>query len=92
MLYIPLEKTRNEDHIMRLLILAAAASLAITSTAMAANGKEARHHHYRDANASVPDGSIPADTLSPHEAHLVNLRDSGYNPAGDFTAVGNVKN
>jgi hypothetical protein len=77
---------------MRLLILAAAATLAITSTAMAANVKAAHHHHYRDTNASVAEGSVPADTLSPHEAHLENLHDSGYNPAGDFTPAGNVKN
>ncbi len=81
---------------MRLLILAAAATLAITSTAMAedsagTNVKGARHHHYRDANASVPEGSAPADVLSAHDAHIQNLRDSGYNPASDRDAAGNVR-
>jgi hypothetical protein len=81
---------------MRLLILAAAATLAITGTAMAENsagtgGKVARHHHYRDANASVPEGSSPADVLSAHDSHIENLRDSGYNPASDRDAAGNVR-
>ncbi len=82
---------------MRLLILAAAATLAITGSAMAdesvgTNAKGARHHHYRDANASAPEDSVPADSLSPHDAHIRNLRDSGYNPARDFNAAGNVQN
>jgi hypothetical protein len=81
---------------MRLLILAAAATLAITGTAMADNSvgsnvKGARHHHYRDANASVPEGSAPADVLSAHDSHLENLRDSGYNPSNDRDAAGNVR-
>ena len=86
---------------MRLLILAAAATLVITGTAMAdesvgTNVKGAHHHHYRDANASVPnayvpDGSAPADTLSAHETHIKNLHDSGYNPASDFNSAGNVQ-
>ena len=84
---------------MRLLILAATATFLITGAAMAdeSDGTSARHHHhYRDANASVPnayvpDGSAPADTLSAHEAHIKNLHDSGYNPAGDFNAAGNVQ-
>jgi hypothetical protein len=95
--YAELSKTRNnEDHIMRLVILAAAATLVITGTAMAedsvvTNVKGAQHHHYRDANASVAEGSAPADTLSAHDAHVKNLRDSGYNPAGDRDAFGNMK-
>jgi hypothetical protein len=79
---------------MRLLILAAAATLVITGTAMAdesvgTNVKGA--HHYRDANASVAKDSAAADTLSAHEAHIKNLHDSGYNPASDFNSAGNVQ-
>ena len=80
---------------MRLLVLAAAVTLVITGTAMAdesvgTNAKGAHHHHYRDANASVGENSTPADTMSAHEAHIKNLHDSGYNPASDFNAAGNV--
>ena len=84
---------------MRLLILAAAATLVITGTAMAqeslgTNAKGAHHyhhhHHFRDANASVADGAAPIDTLSAHDLHMENLRDSGYNPASDFNPAGNV--
>ena len=82
---------------MRLLILAAAATLVITGTAMAA-----QHRHYnasvraanasvRAANASVAEGSAPADTLGAHELYIRNLRDSGYNPAANFDAAGNMK-
>jgi hypothetical protein len=77
----------------RLLILAAAATLVITGTAMAAQQHHHHHHHYRDASASVGEGSAPADnTLGAHAAHIKNLHDSGYNPAGDFDAAGNIKN
>jgi hypothetical protein len=81
---------------MRLLILAAAATLVITGAAMAdesvrTNVKGAQHHHYRDASASVAEGSAPADTLSAHDTHIKNLHDSGYNPAGDLDAAGNIK-
>ncbi len=79
---------------MRLLILAAATTLVITSgTAMAveSHAKGAKHHHYHDATAAVPAGSAPADILSAHEAHIKNLGDSGYNPSGDLDAHGNVK-
>lgn len=80
---------------MRLLILAAAATLVLTGAAAADesvhNFKGARHHHTSDANASVPEGSAPADTLSAHDAHMKNLHDAGYNPAGDLDAAGNVK-
>jgi hypothetical protein len=72
---------------MRLLILAAAITLALTGTVTA---KETKHHHFRDANASIAAGSAPADTLSAHDAHNMNLRDSGYNPAGDRDATGNT--
>jgi hypothetical protein len=88
--------------IMRLLILAAAASLVITGAAMAdepgTDVKAAHHHHHnnRDANASaanapVAEGSIPADTLSNHDAHMKNLHDSGYNPSGDVDGAGNTR-
>lgn len=73
---------------MRLLILAAAATLVLTGTVSA---KETKHHHYRDANASVAEGSAPADTLSAHDTHILNLRDSGYNPAGDRDGAGNIR-
>jgi hypothetical protein len=81
---------------MRLLILAAAATLVLTGTAMAdesapTSAKGAKHHHYREANASAPEGSAPADTLSAHDARLKNLHDSGYNPAGDRDAAGNIR-
>jgi hypothetical protein len=95
-LYVQLSKTRNKDLAMRLLILAAAATLVITGTAMAdesvgTNAKGAHHHHYRDANASVADDSVPADTLSAHDLHVKNLHDSGYNAASDVNAAGNIK-
>jgi hypothetical protein len=81
---------------MRRLILAAAATLVITGSAMAGESvgthvKGAHHHHhYRDANASVAGDSSAADALSAHQAHIKNLHDSGYNPASDFNSVGNV--
>jgi hypothetical protein len=49
-----------------------------------------QHRHYRDANASIAEGSAPADTPA-HRVYTKNLRDSGYNPAGDFNAGGNMK-
>ena len=76
--------------------MAAAATLVITGTAMAeesvgTNAKGAHHHHhFRDANASVAEGVAPIDTLSTHDLHTKNLHDSGYNPANDFNAAGNV--
>jgi hypothetical protein len=88
-------KTRNKEYIMRLLILTAAATLLITGTAMADNPRH-HHHHYRESNASAPaayepDGSAPADTLSAHDTYIRNLRESGYNPASDRDAAGNVR-
>jgi hypothetical protein len=65
---------------MRLLILAAAATLFITGTAMAA---QHHHHQHHAANAPVAAGSVPADTLSAHDLYIKNLHDSGYNPAAD---------
>jgi hypothetical protein len=82
---------------MRVLILAAAATLVLTGAAMADDSVQNpvkgshHHHHYRDANASVPTDAAPADVLSAHESHLKNLRDSGYNPASDFTSAGVIK-
>jgi hypothetical protein len=79
-------KNKKEDHIMRLLILAAAATFVTGGTAMAAQ------HHYRAANASVAEVSAaPADTLSAHDAYIKNLHDSGYNPAGDHDSAGNIR-
>jgi hypothetical protein len=95
-----------EDRIMRLLILAAAATLVITGTAMAAqsdqtNVKGARHHNYRNANASIakssapvsadPVSSAPTGTLGAHDMHMKNLRESGHNPASDVDANGYFK-
>jgi hypothetical protein len=81
---------------MRLLVLAAAATLALGATAMADDSmptsvKGAKHHHYREANASVVEGAAPADTLNAHDARVRNLRDSGYNPAGDRDGAGNIR-
>jgi hypothetical protein len=81
---------------MRLLILAAAATLVLTGAAMAdesaqTSAKVAKHHHYREANALVAEGSAPADTLSAHDARVKNLHDSGYNPASDHDAAGNIR-
>ena len=77
---------------MRLLALAAAATLVFTGTAMANESvRTHHHHHYSDANASVAEGAAPADTLSAHDEHMKNLRDSGYNPANDHDAAGNIK-
>jgi hypothetical protein len=86
---------------MRLLILAAAATLAITGAARAdepapTDGKVVHHrHHNREANASigapVAEGAIPADTLSNHDAYMKNLHDSGYNPTGDRDSSGNTR-
>ena len=76
---------------MRLLALTAAATLVIAGAATAGASARTKHHHYHDANASVAEDAIPADTLSAHDAHLKNLHDSGYNPRNDFDASGNVK-
>ena len=74
---------------MRLLILAATATLVLTS---AVTAKETKHHQFRDANASIAEGSAAsADSLSAHDAYIMNLRDSGYNPSGDRDAVGNLR-
>jgi hypothetical protein len=94
--YVQLQKQKTRKTIMRLLILAAAATLAFAGTAMAQESvptgvKGAKHHHYREANASVAEDTAPADTLNAHDAHLRNLRDSGYNPSGDRDGAGNIR-
>jgi hypothetical protein len=76
---------------MRLVILAAAATLALTGAAMA---RESVHHHamhYPNASAPVVEGSAPADSVGAHDAYMKNLHDSGYNPHGDLDAYGNVR-
>ena len=57
--------------------------------AAASTAYNTQHHHYRDANASIGEGSAPADTIA-HQTYMKNLRDSGYNPASDFDAAGNM--
>jgi hypothetical protein len=77
---------------MRLLILAAAATLALTGAASANDSvKHTKKAHFQDANASVPVDAAPADTMSAHDSYMKNLRDSGCNPAGDRDAAGNVR-
>ena len=78
---------------MRLLVLATAATFALTATAMATEStKRGKKVHYRDANASVADaGAAPADTLSAHDLYIMNLRDSGYNASRDRDAAGNMR-
>jgi hypothetical protein len=55
-----------------------------------ARGAGTRNRHYRDANASIARGSAPANT-GVQQVYIKNLRDSGYNPARDFNAAGNVR-
>ena len=85
---------------MRLFLLTAAASFALTGALVSAPAQAKtmhHHHHYREANASAPGAApadpaaAPVDTMSPHDAHMLNLRESGYNPKNDLTAAGNVK-
>ena len=84
---------------MRLVLLAAAASFVLTGPVVSApaQAKTTHHHHYREANASAPaaapadPGAAPADTMSAHDSHMMNLRESGYNPKDDLTSAGNVK-
>ncbi len=80
---------------MKLLIVAAAATLALTGGAMASQHKHVKHVHYRDANASADTGAVAADgTIAgygSHEFYLKNLRDSGYNPANDRDVYGNER-
>ena len=55
-----------------------------------ARGAGTRHRHYRDANASIAKGSAPVKT-GVQQVYIKNLRDSGYNPAGDYNAAGNMR-
>ncbi len=71
---------------MRLLLITAAATLFVSGGAMAA-----QHHHHHHAAAPATEGTASADSMSPHDAHLKNLHDSGYNPSKDFDAAGNVR-
>ena len=76
---------------MRLLILAAAATLVVTGAAMAR--ESVRHHvtHHNHTSAPIAEGSAPADTLSAHDTYMKNLHDSGYNSHGDLDANGNIR-
>jgi hypothetical protein len=80
---------------MRLLILAAAATLAVTGAAVARESVHHRHHvmNHQFHNASAPsaEGSLPADGLGNHETRMKNLHDSGYNPHSDLDAYGNIR-
>jgi len=49
------------------------------------------HHHHHNAIAPIAEGSAPADSLSAHDAHMKNLRDSGYNPHSDLDSYGNTR-
>ena len=49
-----------------------------------------QRRHYLNANASTAGGSAPADSPT-QRVYLKNLHDSGYNPAADFNAAGNMK-
>ena len=81
---------------MRFLILAAAATLAVSGAAVARESVHHHHHamHHQSHNASAPpaaEGSIPADSLGNHETRMKNLHDSGYNPHSDLDAYGNIR-
>ena len=79
---------------MRLILLAAAATFVLTGTAMAnesAQAKAMRHHNYRNANALAPAKAAPVDIRNSHETYMKSLRQSGYDPAKDHTAAGNMK-
>ena len=81
---------------MRVVILAAAASLAFSGAAMAReyvhHHHHTMHHHYNNAATTpAPDGAAPADSLGNHEQYMRNLHDSGYNPHGDLDAYGNMR-
>lgn len=84
---------------MRLLVLAAAATFALTGAAMADESAPTHpgsaHHHHRHsgttASTASTEGAAPIDALNAHDARMKNLHDSGYNPSGDFTTAGTVK-
>ena len=56
-----------------------------------AGAKVAGTRHYRDANASIDRGVCPRPVPRSQRVYLKNLRNSGYNPAGDVDAAGNMK-
>ena len=79
---------------MRLLILAAEATLVVTGGAMARESVRHHHHvahHHHNASAPIAEGSAPADTLSAHDAYMQSLHESGYNSHGDRDAYGNIR-
>ena len=80
---------------MRVVILAAAASLAFSGAAMAReyvhHHHHTMHHHYNNATAPLAEGAAPGDNLSNHDQYMRNLHDSGYNPHGDLDAYGNIR-
>jgi hypothetical protein len=86
-------KSKKRRNIMRLVILASAATLVFTGAAMATESIRTHHHHHHhlDANASIPEGAAPADVLGNHEVYIKNLHDSGYNPAKDYDTGGNIR-
>jgi len=67
---------------------AVGASAAYSGSGARVAGRQYRHPH--DANASIGGGYAPADTPA-HRVYIQNLHDSGYNPARDFDAGGNIK-
>lgn len=76
---------------MRRLLTLTAATLVIAGVAATSASARTKHHHDRDISPSVAGDGIPADTLSPHDAYIKNLHDSGYNAHNDLDANGNVK-
>ena len=54
-----------------------------------ADMRKTPHHRYGDTNASIAEGS--AAETGDHGVYIKNLRDSGYSPAADFDAAGNLK-
>jgi hypothetical protein len=78
---------------MKLVALTAAATLVLAGTAMAKETHHRHHHHLvSEANAAAPsEAAIPADSMTPHQAHMQNLRDSGHNPHDDLDANGVMK-
>jgi hypothetical protein len=52
-----------------------------------ADMRKTPHRRYHDANASIAESS----GTGAHGVYITNLRDSGYSPAADFDAAGNLK-
>jgi hypothetical protein len=79
---------------MRILVLAAAATLALTGAAMARESVHHHHHamHHQYQNTAAPAGEgAAADSISAHDTYMKNLHDSGYNPHNDYDANGIIK-